>query len=180
MRLPRSMAACALACTIVAAPAAASDDGWDAASDIGRGVLVAASLGVPAIEGDWAGEVQAAGSLLLASGTTYGLKRIFPQDRPDGSGRHSFPSGHASVSFAAAATLDNRYGWKAGVPAFIVATFVSFARVEARKHQWHDVAAGAALGTGIGLLLTSKRTAGVRLLPFGDSKGGGLSLAMRF
>jgi membrane-associated phospholipid phosphatase len=118
--------------------------------------------------------------MLLASGATYGLKRVFPQDRPDASGPHSFPSGHASVSFAAAAALENRYGWKAGVPAFIVATFVSVARVEARKHQWHDVAAGAALGTGIGLLLTSRRTPGVRLVPFGDSKGGGISLAVRF
>lgn len=165
---------------MAAAPAAASDEGWNTASDVGRGVLVAAALGVPAIEGDWAGGVQAGGSMLLASGASYGLKRIFPQDRPDGSDRHSFPSGHASVSFAAAATLENRHGWKAGVPAFIVATFVSVARVEARKHQWHDVVAGAALGTGIGLLLTSKRNPRVRLIPFGDSKGGGLSLAMRF
>jgi membrane-associated phospholipid phosphatase len=117
---------------------------------------------------------------LLAGGAAYGLKRIFPEERPDHSDRHSFPSSHAAVSFAAAATLENRYGWEAGVPAFIVASFVGAGRVEARKHHWYDVAAGAAIGTGSGFLLTSRRTGGVRLVPFADSQGGGVSLAMRF
>ncbi len=116
----------------------------------------------------------------VAGSAAYGLKRLFPETRPDQSDRRSFPSRHAAVSFAAAATLENRYGWKAGLPAFAEATFVGVARVKARKHDWYDVVAGAAIGTGSGFLLTTKRNGNVRLTPWADSGGGGIALAARF
>lgn len=153
--------------------------GWAKVSDIGRAALVGTALVVPAVQGDWRGDLQAGGSILLAHGMTTGLKEIFPERRPDG-GSKSFPSKHSSDAFAAAATLENRYGWKAGLPAFVVATLVGVGRVEARRHHWYDVVAGAAIGTGSGLLLTSRRNDRVRLVPWGDSGGGGLSLALRF
>lgn len=153
--------------------------GWAKVSDIGRAALVGTALAVPAVQGDWRGDLQAGGSILLAHGMTTGLKEIFPERRPDG-GSKSFPSKHSSDAFAAAATLENRYGWEAGLPAFVVATLVGVGRVEARRHHWYDVVAGAALGTGSGLLLTSRRNDRVRLVPWGDSGGGGLSLALRF
>lgn len=183
MPIPFSSRRLILAGTIaltVATPCAARAEGWDTAGDIGRNVLVGAALGIPVIKGDWQGSLQAGGSILVGSGITYGLKRIIPSERPDGSDSRSFPSGHATTAFAAAATLDNRYGWKVGIPAFAVATFVGASRLTARKHRWYDVVAGAAIGTGSGLLLTRKRNSSVRLLPFGDSKGGGVSFAMRF
>ena len=163
-----------------AGAAQAGTHGWDQASNIGRDVLFAAALGVPAVQQDWTGDLQAAGSILLAGGAAYGLKKAFPEERPDHSDRKSFPSGHSAESFAAAAMLENRYGWRAGLPAFAAATFVAVARVEARKHHWYDSVAGAAIGTGSGLLLTSKHDGRVRLTPWGDSGGGGLALATRF
>lgn len=102
-------------------PANASDKSWDDAGSIARDALVVAAFGVPAVQGDWDGALQAGGSMGVAAGTSYGLKEIFPERRPDGSDNKSFPSGHASISFAAAATLQNRYGWKVGVPAQLVA-----------------------------------------------------------
>jgi membrane-associated phospholipid phosphatase len=165
---------------VVTAPSIASDHGWSTASGIGRDVLVAAALGVPAVQGDWNGDFQAGGSMIGAFGIAKGLKAAFPERRPDNSDDKSFPSGHAAVSFAAAATLENRYGWRVGIPAFIVASFVGAGRVEARKHHWYDVAAGAAVGTGSGFLLTKRRDDDVRLVPFADSQGGGASLSMRF
>ena len=84
------------------------------------------------------------------------------------------------MSFAAAASLEKRYGWEAGAPAFILASFVGVARVEARKHHWYDVVAGGAIGTASGLLITSRRDDRVRLVPWADKGGGGVALAMRF
>jgi len=161
-------------------PCSAGRHGWDKASSAGRDILVAAALGVPAVQGDWRGDLEAGGSLLLSSGVTYGLKRAFPEERPDHSDRKSFPSGHTASAFAAAATLENRYGWQAGLPAFALATFVATARVEARKHHWYDCVAGAAIGTGSGLLLTGRHDQRVRLVPWGDSSGGGIALTARF
>ena len=161
-------------------PAQAGTHSWNQAGNIGRDALVAAALGVPAVQGDWSGDLQAGGSILLGGGVAYGLKRAFPEERPDHSDRRSFPSGHSAEAFAAAATLENRYGWKAGLPAFAAASFVAVARVEGRKHHWYDCVAGAAIGTGSGLLLTSRHDGGVRLVPWGDAGGGGVALAARF
>jgi membrane-associated phospholipid phosphatase len=177
----RTGAALALSLMILPNQALAlSEKGWDDASRVGEISLVAAALGVPAVHGDWKGDLQAGASIGAAALVATGLKEVFPERRPDGSDRKSFPSGHTSISFAAAATLQNRYGWEVGLPATIVATFVGVARVKARKHHWYDVVAGAAIGETSGLLLTSKRDHSVRLLPWGDTQSGGLAFAMRF
>ena len=109
-----------------------------------------------------------------------GLKQVFPEERPDLSNRKSFPSGHTSVSFAAAASLQNRYGWKVGVPAQILAGFVGLSRVEARKHHWYDVLAGAAIGETSGFLITSRRNSDVRVIPWGDTRSAGVAMSMQF
>jgi membrane-associated phospholipid phosphatase len=164
-----------------ATPAAAlSRHGWDQASSVGRDALVVAALGVPAAQGDWRGDGQAALSIGGAFAVTELVKRAIPEERPDRSNDKSFPSGHTSVSFAAAATLEKRYGWQVGIPAHVVAAFVGVARVEAKKHFVHDVLVGAAVGEASGWLLTSKRDAKVQWLPFADSQGGGATVAMRF
>jgi membrane-associated phospholipid phosphatase len=169
-----------LVAVCVADPAMASPKSWDNASTIGVDVLAAAALAVPAVQGDWKGDLQAAESMGAAFALTYGLKKAFPEWRPDHSDRQSFPSSHTSLSFAAAATLQNRYGWELGLPAQLLATFVGFARVKARKHHWYDVAAGAAIGEASGFLLTSKRNSNVRVMPWGGTSGGGIALGMRF
>lgn len=167
-------------CAGTGSAAQASHQGWDDASSIGRDALVAIALGLPAVQADWTGDLQAGASILAAGGVSYGLKRAFPEERPDHSDDKSFPSAHAAVSFAAAASLENRYGWRVGIPAFAVASFVGAARVEARKHHWYDVAAGAGVGTASGFLITSRHDEGVRMVPWADSQGGGITFAARF
>jgi len=165
----------------MAAPAYAADEkAWDHASSIGRDALAIAALGFPAIHQDWTGDLQAGGSIGAAFLASQMLKRTFPEERPDHSNRKSFPSGHASVSFAAAATLQNRYGWQVCLPAQVVATFVGVSRVQARKHHWYDVVAGASIGEASGFLITSKRNENVRVIPWGDTRGGGAAIALRF
>lgn len=171
---------CLAAAMCIATPAHAGEDGWATASDIGRGALVVTALGLPAVEGDWEGTKQAAFSLGATYAVTTGLKAVISEERPDESNDKSFPSGHTSSSFAAAATLHKRHGWEVGVPAHLVAAFVGVARVKADKHFVHDVIAGAVIGEAAGWLLTSRKNDRVQWLPWGDSKGGGVTMAMRF
>lgn len=166
---------------LVASPVQARDTkAWGKAGGIGRDALVVFALGFPAVQEDWDGGLQAGGSIGAAFLVTQGLKETFPERRPDGSDRKSFPSGHSSVSFAAAASLQNRYGWEVGIPAQLVAAFVGVSRIQARKHYWYDVLAGAGIGEAAGFLITSRRDTSVRVIPWGDTRNAGVSLGMRF
>lgn len=166
---------------ILATPALAGEKGWADASDVGAYGLTAVAIGLPLLKDDMPGTVQAAGSIGATKLLTYGLKESFPEWRPDRSDRKSFPSGHTSTAFAAAATLFNRQGQEVGIPALAVATFVGIARVEADKHHWYDAVTGAGIGAAIGFLITREPRDKVALLaPWADTKGGGVSFAMRF
>jgi len=83
-----------------------------------------------------------------------------PAAAADPDNRKSFPSGHASVAFAAAtayATLAARqhlpHARRNAILLYLGAVGVSYARVAGGKHFPTDVAAGAALGAGIGFLV---------------------------
>lgn len=166
---------------MAATPALAGEKGWADASDIGAYGLTAVAIGLPLVQEDVPGALQAAGSIGATKLLTYGLKEAFPEWRPDRSDRKSFPSGHTSTAFAAASTLFNRQGAEVGIPALAVATLVGVARVKADKHHWYDAVAGAGLGAATGFLITRDRKDKVALLtPWGDTKGGGVSFAMRF
>jgi membrane-associated phospholipid phosphatase len=170
----------AVAATLLIATPAHADNGWATASDIGRNGLVIVALGLPAIEGDWEGAKEAAFSLGATAIVTTALKETIPEERPDHSDHKSFPSGHTSISFAAAATLHKRHGWEVGIPAHAVAAFVGVARVKADKHFVHDVLVGAMIGETAGWILTSRKDGKVQWLPWGDAHGGGVTVAMRF
>lgn len=163
-----------------ATPAWAGDGTWRDIGNVGRDVLVVAALGVPLARGDTAGALQAGGSLGSAEIVSLGLKEAFPETRPDGSDRKSFPSGHTAISFASAATLQNRYGWKVGLPAQVLAAMVGVSRVNADKHHWYDVLAGAGIGETAGFLITSRRDERVRVMPWGDTSSAGVSVSARF
>jgi len=165
---------------LVATPAHADEKNWGTASDIGRGALVVVALGLPTVQGDFEGSKEALFSLGATALVTTGLKEAISEERPDESDDHSFPSGHTSISFAAAATMHKRYGWEVGLPAHAVAAFVGVARVRADKHFVHDVIAGAVIGEAAGWLLTSRKDAKVQWLPWGDAHGGGVAMALRF
>ena len=173
-----------LALLLVAVPMQAqakNEKAWTTASDVGAAGLSLAALGLPIAQGDTQGAFQAAGSLGAAALITTGLKYTFPELRPDGSDRKSFPSGHTSAAFAAAATLYSRQGADIGVPAMLAASFVGLARVQADKHHWYDVVIGAGIGSASGFLITRKRSQREALvLPWGDSTSAGVSVAMRF
>jgi len=82
---------------------------------------------------------------LIAQGLTLALKETSRRSRPEGGG-FSFPSGHTAMSFASATVLQQEFGWKVGVPAYAVATYVAASRVQMKRHYLSDVTFGAALG----------------------------------
>ncbi len=175
------MLAVATTALTLSAPAAASDKDWDTASTIGAGALGLWAIGLPVATGDGKGALQAGMSVGAAYAVSTGLKEIFPEIRPDGSDNRSFPSGHTSASFAAATSIYERRGPGEGIPALALASFVGLARVEAHKHHWYDVVAGAGIGTASGLLLTHPLAdKQVAFAPWLDSTGGGATVDFAF
>jgi membrane-associated phospholipid phosphatase len=165
---------------LIANPALAAHQGWKTAADVGEAGLVGLALGKSAIDQDWQGTRQASLGLAVTLGATTALKHAFPEERPDRSDNKSFPSGHTSMSFAAAGYLQKRYGWEWGVPATLAATIVGVSRVESKDHHWYDVVAGAALGEAAGYLFTTPHDSGVEFLPWADRHGAGFALSRRF
>tara|TARA_B100001287_G_C22650978_1_gene515210 strand:- start:600 stop:1130 length:531 start_codon:yes stop_codon:yes gene_type:complete len=86
---------------------------------------------------------------------THTIKRVVNKERPNG-GDFSFPSGHTSAAFTGAAFIDYKYGLKYGLPAYILASFVGWSRVYAKKHDYIDVLGGIIVGVGCVELFTSK------------------------
>jgi len=121
-------------------------DGIRVAGEVLRIVLPAAAAGVSLNKDDEHGLMQLGGSVLFAEGSSLLLQEFIEEERPDKSDRHSFPSDSAAVAFSAASFLQIRYGWGYGLPAYAVAGFVGWSRVESQRHYWHDVLVGAALG----------------------------------
>lgn len=98
------------------------------------------------VEDNYQGSWQLVKSGAVSRLAVEGLKFSIDKDRPDGSGDDSFPSGHTADSFAAATFIQQRYGWRWAIPAYIGATFVGYSRVKSDKHYLEDVLAGAAIG----------------------------------
>lgn len=145
-------------------------------------VTPVASLATVLILQDWQGLKQGALAGVSTIGLTYALKYLVKKERPDGSDNHSFPSMHTSVSFAGAAFIQRRYGWKWGVPAYVVSTYVGWSRVYGQKHDWWDVAAGAAIGAGSAYIFTRPfaKKHNLSISPVAGDKHFGIYASMTF
>ena len=97
--------------------------------------------------GDYQGTKQIIFSGAMNMAMTYALKYVIRKERPDHSDHHAFPSSHTSVSFQGASFIQRRYGWKFGLPAYLLSAYVGWGRTYAKKHDWWDIIGGAAIGT---------------------------------
>ena len=116
-----------------------------------------AGLGYTYYSDDINGRKQFWSSYLSSLSLTYLLKYSINKERPNGDCCESFPSGHTASAFAGAMFIQKRYGSKYGIPSLILASFVGYSRVHAKKHFWEDVIAGAFISTIVNLILTDKK-----------------------
>lgn len=79
------------------------------------------------------------------------LKAMIKEERPDHSDNKSFPSGHATIAFAAARSIDKEFRkdciW-IPIAGYAAATAIGVERIANKRHHWYDVVAGGALGFG--------------------------------
>ena len=95
-----------------------------------------------------------------------------PHAKPDGTGGYSFPSGHASTTFATASVLERHFGWKAGIPTYIAATYVATSRLHENRHFLSDVIFGASVGMAAGRSVTRHGRSTFALAPIFAPHGG--------
>jgi hypothetical protein len=134
-------------------------------------------------------------TLMMGTGVL-ATKHLFREERPDGTNRLSFPSGHTATAFAAAEFLRREYGYRSpwyGIAGYAMAFGTGFLRIYNNRHWMSDVLAGA----GIGILSTdlayilyplvrnirpgNKKFSGKgAVLPFYYQHAAGLSFVTRF
>ncbi len=133
--------------------------------------LPAVALGTTLIKDDSKGTWQFAKGFLTNAALTMTLKLLIDKERPNMENNNAFPSGHTSVTFQSAAFIQRRYGWKYGIPAYVLSSYTGFTRVNADKHEVIDVLAGAVIGIGSTYLFTTPYQQEHMELSFGKFEG---------
>lgn len=119
-------------------------------------------------------------ALTVTSAATLLLKGTMQDGRPNG-GAHDFPSGHASLSMAAASTLGELYGPAVGIPAYALSGLVGLQRLDTEKHDTGAVVFGWTLGFLVGYTLGSHeapRILGMNVGLYQDPDSGDLGLTL--
>ncbi|HBU79916.1 MAG TPA: PA-phosphatase [Muricauda sp.] len=132
---------------------------------------------------------------LIMGATVNTIKKTSNVERPDGSSKNSFPSGHTATAFMGAEFLYQEYKhispWY-GIMGYTMAAGTGFFRIYNDRHWLTDVAAGA----GIGMLsakiaywihpfikntlFKDKETMDGAIVPFYNGEQVGLGLSMSF
>ena len=108
-------------------------------------------------------------ALSLTWVATTGLKLARNNETPNGKD-YAWPSGHTSSSFTVASVLDEFYGPKVGIPAYIAASAVAYRMMDTGDHWASDVVFGATLGWIVGHTVAGRNKkleiAGFDLVPY--------------
>jgi membrane-associated phospholipid phosphatase len=104
-------------------------------------------------------------ALAVTGATTLTLKAAVHNHTPNEKD-WAWPSGHTASSFAAASVLDEFYGPKIGIPAYLGAGFVGYRMMESGDHWASDVLFGGVLGYIVGHTIAGQH----KELAIGDYK----------
>jgi len=134
-------------------------------------------------------------SYIIMSGSVVGLKSLTRVERPDGSSKNSFPSGHTATAFMGAEFLWQEYKdvniWY-GISGYVVATGTGLFRIYNGRHWLSDVTMGAGMGIlsmKIGywvypsvkhLLFKSDADGTASIAPFYNGKQLGVGMVIQF
>jgi membrane-associated phospholipid phosphatase len=132
---------------------------WSRFGDVGRGVLMTTAGILPELPGARKPRVSVGLSLLAVKLVVTALKKLFPEERPNGEDDQSFPSEHAAECVASALIIGRECPGVPAAAAYGLASAVALSRIAARKHHPRDVAAGAAIGALAVWSVTRLRTA---------------------
>ena len=88
-------------------------------------------------------------ALIVSQSLTQLIKVTVQRDRPTGE-CCSFPSGHASASFATASVFERHLGYRGAWPTYAIAGYVAMSRLHDNRHFLSDVIFGGALGVASG------------------------------
>ena len=138
------------------------------------------ALGMTAREDNFDGALQLITSVAAAQLAAEGIKSLELEERPNGSDRKSFPSGHATAAFSGAMFVHKRYGWKQAIVPYIMAGITGWARVKADAHYWHDVLGGAAVAALCTWTLVDKYDSGSYVTVSADTTGAKLNFSTKF
>jgi len=143
----------------------------ETSGDVFLFVMPAVALGSTLIKGDKKGTWQFTKGFVVNQALTMGLKVIIDKQRPNMENNDSFPSGHTSTTFQSAAFIQKRYGWKYGIPSYLLAGITGYSRLDADKHDIYDVLAGAVIGVGSSYLFTTPYQQEHMALTFSSGNG---------
>jgi hypothetical protein len=138
------------------------------------------ALGLSSSEDNFDGALQLITSVAAAQLASEGIKALELEERPNGSDRKSFPSGHATAAFSGAMFVHKRYGWKKAIVPYIMAGITGWARVEADAHYWQDVLGGAAVAALFTWTFVDKYDSGTNMTISADTTGAKLNFSTKF
>lgn len=131
-------------------------------ADIVTGVLPVTTYAIAYFKDDHEGKKQFIRSNVVSLVLNNSLRLAFNEtswgERPNGS-PYGFPSGHTGFATSSAAYLQDRYGWKYGLPAYAVVGYIAQVRVDTGHHHWRDVIAAVGVSMGISKLFVTPEEA---------------------
>ena len=165
-------------------PAHATDNDLTTTGDILAVALPLAAFGGTYLYDDPEGRSQFLKSIITSTTTVYLMKeaisKIRPGDWSELEGK-SYPSGHSQAVFSGASFIYTRYGWKWGVPAYLLAALGAYSRVDAQAHYLDDVTIGASIAMLTNWYFTTSYAEQVGITPIlGDGRyGASVSIPMQ-
>ena len=156
--------------------AVADSNTWADASDVAQYVPLAWAAVRTLHAEDAEGGFQLAAAGIATLGFSELIKRAINEKRPNyrpGGGRNSFPSGHVSKAWFAAAHLQSRYGcymlearcWRGSAVPYLAAVATAIGRVRDDRHHVSEVIGSAVLAEAWVRLTTDRFNAGLRIEP---------------